>query len=50
MADLMERLLKLELEYEELIARVTALEERADALRTAQERWVKILDRLEGDE
>ena len=47
MAEVLERLISLELAYEEILDRLDALEAKSESLQEAQEKWVSILDKLE---
>lgn len=47
MAELLERVQALELSYEDLIDRLTALEAKSESLQEAQEKWLLTLDKLE---
>ena len=47
MAELLERVQALEISYEDLIDRLTALEAKSESLQEAQEKWLMTLDKLE---
>ena len=47
MAELLERVQALELSYEDISDRLTALESKSESLQEAQEKWLMILDKLE---